>query len=210
MDTVTPNPFYPNRMGRIILLAMEEVIGRNGLNAVLNLAALPRYIGDYPPHNQDLDIPFDTIARLHNALERSYGPRGGRGLALRAGRACLKYGLREFGPELGLTDLAFRLLPLPAKIKVGSEAFAGFFNHFTDQRVRLETDSHFIHWVIERCPLCWGRQTDSPACHLAVGLLQEALYWVSGGKHFNVEETHCIARGDPACRIVIDQVPFDT
>ena len=35
-----------------------------------------------------------------------------------------------------------------------------------------------------------------PVCHLAVGLLQEALYWVSGGKVFNVEEKTCIAAGD--------------
>jgi predicted hydrocarbon binding protein len=49
---------------------------------------------------------------------------------------------------------------------------------------------------------------DDPACHLAVGLLQESLYWVSGGKIFNVQETHCIARGDPACTIAIGMTPI--
>jgi predicted hydrocarbon binding protein len=43
---------------------------------------------------------------------------------------------------------------------------------------------------------------------MAVGLLQESLYWLSGGKIFNVEETHCIARGDKACTIVIDRTPI--
>jgi len=38
--------------------------------------------------------------------------------------------------------------------------------------------------------------------------LQEALYWLSGGKVFNVEETACIAKGDPACTIVIDRIPL--
>ena len=32
--------FYPERMGRIILLAMEEVLGREGLNSVLQIASL--------------------------------------------------------------------------------------------------------------------------------------------------------------------------
>jgi predicted hydrocarbon binding protein len=41
-----------------------------------------------------------------------------------------------------------------------------------------------------------------------VGLLQEALYWVSGGKVFNVEEKTCIAAGDKVCTIEIDQSPI--
>ncbi len=203
-----PVYFYPNRMGRIILLAMEEILGHNGVNAVLNLAHLPNYIDQYPAYNQDLKFPFEHVSRLETALESAYGPRAGRGLSLRVGRACLKYGLREFGPELGLTDLAFRVLPLPTRLKVGSEALAGLFNQFTDQRVRLEVDKKHIYWHIERCPLCWERQADGPCCDLAVGLLQEALYWVSGGKYFLVEEKNCIACGDSTCTIVIDQTPM--
>jgi predicted hydrocarbon binding protein len=201
--------FYSNRMGRIILLAMEEILGHSGVNAVLNLAKLPGYINNYPPYNQDLKFPFKHVSYLQMGLENAYGPRAGRGLALRIGRACLKYGLREFGPELGLTDLAFRLLPLQSKLKTGSEALANLFNNFTDQRVHLETDEKYIYWNIERCPLCWERQTDGPCCHLAVGLLQEALFWVSGGKYFEAEEKKCVASGDSACTIFIDRTPLD-
>lgn len=200
--------YYPNRMGRIILLAMEEILSHNGVNAVLNVAELPEYIDRYPPHNQDLEVPFDHISAMQVSLENIYGPRAGRGLALRVGRACFKYGLREFGPELGLTDLAFRLLPLSTRLKQGSQAFAALFNNFTDQRVRLEYDQEHIYWHIERCPLCWGRQADGPVCSLAVGLLQEALYWVSAGKYFQVEEKSCLAAGDSTCTIVINQTPL--
>jgi predicted hydrocarbon binding protein len=200
---------YPNRMGRIILLAMEEILGHIGVNAVLNLAGLPEYIDHYPPHNQDLLIPFSHISSLQVGLEHAYGPRAGRGLALRVGRACFKYGLRDFGPELGLTDLAFRLLPLPARLTQGSRAFAALFNNFTDQRVRLESDEENIYWHIERCPLCWGRQAEQPLCHLTVGVLQESLLWVSGGKTFQVEEQACVACGDEACIIAITRTPLD-
>jgi predicted hydrocarbon binding protein len=41
-----------------------------------------------------------------------------------------------------------------------------------------------------------------------VGLLQEALYWVSGGKVFNVAEKTCVAAGDQACTIVVDESPI--
>src|SRR5258706_2793331 len=209
MDVHQPAFFYPNRMGRIILLALEEILGGNGVNAALNRESLSNVIGNYPPHNQDLEFPFQFVSRLQSVLDDMYGPRGGRGVALRAGRACFQYGLREFGPLLGLTDLTFRLLPLQTKLKMGANAFADIFNKYSDQRVRLEDKGKRIFWNIERCPLCWERHVESPACHMAVGVLQEALYWVSGGKYFNVEETHCIARGDSVCTIVIDKTPMN-
>lgn len=196
-------------MGRIILLAMEEVMGRNGVNAVLNLARLQYLINNYPPNNFDRQVKFEEVSGIQRALEEMYGPRGARGLALRAGRACFKYGLREFGPVLGIADLASRMLPLETKVKIGVEVFSETFNKFSDQVVRLsEDDDHFI-WVIERCPVCWERRASEPCCHLAVGILQESAYWVSNGKNFQIEETQCIAAGDPICSFNIGKRPLD-
>ncbi|HZM24656.1 MAG TPA: V4R domain-containing protein [Anaerolineales bacterium] len=199
---------YPNRMGRIILLSMEEVMGRNGVNALLKLASLSTLIENYPSDNTEPAFPFSTVSNLTEMLEQAYGPHGGRGLALRIGRACFNYGVRQYSTQLGLTEMAFRLLPLPIKLHAGASAFAELFNNFTDQRVRVEDDNEKILWHIERCPLCWERKSQDPVCHLAVGLLQEALYWLSGGKVFNVEEKTCIAAGDETCTIVIDQSPI--
>lgn len=200
--------YYPNRMGRIILLSMEEVMGRNGVNAILKLAALPSYMDAYPDDDTKLAFSFSTLGSITNTLEHAYGPHGGRGLALRVGRACFNYGVRQYGTQLGLTEMAFRLLPLPTKVSAGARVFAELFNNFTDQRVRVEEEDGKILWHIDRCPLCWERKAQDPVCHLAVGLLQEALYWLSGGKVFNVEEQTCIAMGDATCTIVIDQSPI--
>ncbi|MCC7358881.1 MAG: 4-vinyl reductase [Anaerolineales bacterium] len=201
--------FYPNKMVRIILLAMEEVMGRNGVNAVLNLAQLKHLVNSFPPNNFDRQVTFTDLGALLQALDEMYGPRGGHGLALRAGRACFKYGLKEFGPVLGISDLAFRLLPLPMKLKIGANVFAETFNKFTDQVVRLgEAEDRFL-WEITRCPVCWNRRTEAPCCVLAVGILQEALYWVSGGKNFEVYETTCVACGADRCTIVIEKKPLD-
>lgn len=194
--------FYPQKMGRIILLGMEEVIGKAGVNAVLEHAAL-----DVTAFNAQT-FSFDSVRQFHLALEQVYGPRGGRGLALRTGRACFKYGLKEYGSMLGLTEMAFRLLPLPTKLRTGARSFADLFNKHTGQEVRVEETETQIFWHIERCPLCWERTADEPICHLAVGLLQEALYWLSGGKVFSVEETACRARGDAHCTITIQKNPL--
>jgi predicted hydrocarbon binding protein len=184
-------------------------MGRNGVNAILNLAQLKHLVNNYPNNNFDRQVTFTELGAIMRCLDVMYGPRGGRGLALRAGRACFKYGLKEFGPVLGISDLAFRLLPLHMKLKVGADVFAETFNKFSDQVVRLgEAEDRFL-WDIVRCPICWGRRAETPCCFLAVGILQEALYWVSGGKNFEVYETACIACGDEACTIVIEKKPLD-
>jgi predicted hydrocarbon binding protein len=199
--------FYPQKAGRIILQAMEEVLGRNGMQAVLQLATLDSFL-DNNPSSLELSFSFQKVSSLQSALEQAYGPHGGRGVALRVGRACFKYGLKEFGSQLGLTKMAFRLLPLPTKLRLGAKSFADLFNKQTDQTVRVEETETKILWQIDRCPLCLGRHEAEPVCHLAVGLLQESLYWVSSGKVFNVEETACIARGDAACTIEIEKLPI--
>ncbi|HEX2697683.1 MAG TPA: V4R domain-containing protein [Anaerolineales bacterium] len=200
--------FYPERMGRIILQAMDEVLGREGMNPVLRTAGLATYIDHLPAALSDKAFSFETVSHLMESLEQTHGPQGGRGTALRIGRSCFQYGLREYGSMLGITEMAFRLLPLPAKFSIGAKSFADLFNKQTDQRVRIEEKNGTLLWHIERCPLCWGRHTDEPACHLAVGLLQECLYWMSGGKLFNVEEVACVGRGDSACTVLIDRTPL--
>jgi predicted hydrocarbon binding protein len=200
--------FYPPKMGRIMLLGMEELMGQNGVDAVLLLSSLENPNQSPSPADATRAFSFETISLLQVSLEQAYGPRGGRGLALRIGRACFKYGLKEYGLMLGLTEMTFRLLPLSIKLHIGAKTFADLFNKHTDQRVHIEEKDNEIFWHIERCPLCWERKAEEPVCHLAVGLLQESLYWLSGGKIFDVEETACIAKGDAACTIVIDQTPL--
>lgn len=194
--------FYPQKMGKVILLGLEEVIGKSGVASVLGLAGQNDFV------TLEKKVSFESVSLLQQTLEQAYGPRGGRGLALRTGRACFKYGIKEYGSLMGITEMAFRLLPLPTKLRVGAKSFADLFNKHTDQIVRIEENEQKFFWHIERCPLCWDRTTDEPVCHLAVGLLQEALYWLSGGKVFNVEQVSCVACGDTKCTIVFDKTPL--
>ena len=200
--------YYPNKMGRIVLTAMENIMGRHGVNAILNLAQLHNLVDNYPPNNLDLGFTFNEFSTIQQTIEEMYGVRGGRGLALRAGRETWKYALKEFMPVLGITDLAFRTLPLGIKIKIGLEVFAQTFNRFSDQRVRLGEDERGYLWIIEQCPICWERTSEAPCCHLAIGLLEQSLDWVSRGRRFLVQEVECVATGDEACTIIISKKPI--
>ncbi len=209
MDTIPPSGFYyPNKIARIFLLAMEEIMGKNGLNAVLNMAKQSNLIDNYPPDNLEKEFDFSQFSALNASLEEMYGPRGGRGLALRAGRATFAEGLRNFGALAGAGDLAFKVLPLGAKLHIGIPAMAKIFSTTSDQLSTVaEVGDHFVY-TIHRCPVCWGRTVDKPACFMAVGLLQEGLKWLSGGREFKVVQSTCHAVGDPVCDFNIYKEPI--
>ena len=199
---------FPSKMGRIVLLSLQDVMGEQALNTVLTMARLQDYVGNYPPNNFEGTFSFDELGRLLQALEQMYGVRSGRGLARKAGRAAFRLGVRDFGPLLGLADLAFRLLPLGMRLRIGLEVLAETFNKFTDHAVRVEDDDRYLRWTVSRCGVSWGRRSETPCCHLSVGILEEALYWVSGGQSFYVEEVACVAAGDPACVILTGKSPL--
>jgi len=106
---------YPNKFGLILVRALEEVMGRNGLNAILNLGGLSHYIEHPLPDNLEKGFDFAEVAAVNLALEDMYGPRGGRGLSLRVGRAIFADGLRNFGALAGVGDLALLADQRPAQ-----------------------------------------------------------------------------------------------
>lgn len=209
---MSPEPsglYYPNKFGLIVVRALEDVMGKNGVNAILNLAGLSHYIDNPLPDNLEKGFDFAEIAAVNKALEEMYGPRGGRGLSLRLGRAMFSDGLKNFGALAGVGDLAFKVLPLQAKLRIGIPAEAKIFSQISDQHSTVEeTENEFIY-TIHQCSECHGRSgADKPICFIAVGLLQESLKWVSGGNEFRVNESKCVALGDDVCEFVIQKEPI--
>jgi hypothetical protein len=201
--------YYPNKFARITIEALEEVMGKNGLNAILNLAGLAELINNYPPDNLEKEFDFAYFTAICIALEEMYGPRGGRGLALRAGRATFADALRGFGALAGVGDLAFKVLPLAAKLKIGLPAMANIFTQFSDQISNVYEEGDKYIYTMERCVMCWNRKADRPVCYVGQGLLQEGLRWLSGGLEFKVDISTCIAKGDDMGRYIVYKEPIN-
>lgn len=200
--------YYNNTIVRYTLEAMEEVMGRNGLNAILNLAGLSHLIDNYPPDDLKKEFEFSDFSALMGALEEMYGPRGGRGLQLRAGRVGFTRGVQKMAGMVGVSDLAFRVLPLNAKLKAGLPAMAMVFTRFSDQKSTVEDKGDYYAYTIHVCPVCWGRTADRPICFAAKGVIEEGLHWVSGGLKFRVEEIECVSMGGETCTFAIYKEPI--
>lgn len=201
--------FYPNKWARIILTSAEEVMGRAGVNAMLNMGHLEQYIDNYPPDNMKKQFPFRGVGQLQQAIWDMYGNRGARVFAVRAGEQAFIEGLAQFKSVASAAQVAMRVGSLEGKVKLGLEFFSKFFNTVSDQVVEVGEDEKYWIWRITRCPVCWERKAETPVCHLAIGVLQAALAWTTEDRKFRLLETECIAKGDEACVIKIEKVPVE-
>ncbi len=199
----------PNRLARITLETIEGLLMPKGMESLLTLAHLQYLIGNYPPANLERSFDFAEMGALNLGLEEFYGPRGGRGLALRAGRTIFANALSHFGALAGMEALAFKMLPVNLKLKVGLAAMARIFSDLSDQGCSVEEKAHEFHYLVHRNAVCWGRSgEEKPVCFMMVGILQEAMNRISGGREFRVDEADCLSAGGELCRFVIQKEPI--
>lgn len=183
-------------------------MGRAGLGLLLESVQLEHYAIHLPPDDLKREFPFESMAAFHIALEESYGSRGGRGMALRIGRAAFSLGFKRFGIMAGMNDPAFRALPLTERTHLGLEALAHIFNHFSDQHTRIEDAGETYQVVVLPSPVAWGRTSDKPVCHSLAGIIQECMRWASNGHEYTVIETTCQACGAEACTFSVGKAPL--
>lgn len=194
-----------NSLVRQALISMQEVMGENGLNAVLKSCGLERFVGNFPPNDLEPSIKASQYAQLNQAIEDFYG-RGGRGMLLRIGRASFQYGVREQAALLGIAGVALKLLPEKQRIKFILNGMADALKKSNSQvNAWLDESGDRLAYVESTCAVCNSRHSDHPICYLYIGSVSEAVKWATG-KDYEITETHCVAKGDEYCRFEVGDV----
>lgn len=189
-------------------MAMEDVMGHNGVSAVLNLAGLHDWVGNYPPSDLERSVDFSAFSAINATLLIMYGPRGGRGLARRSAWLSIKGLFSELDVFAGLAKLAESHPTVETALELGLPEIAAALDKMSDQKTSLEPASDHYTVIVDRCPVCWGQKATEPCCHAVVGWLEESLRWLTGGMSFEIVETHCEAMGDNACQFRISKQPL--
>jgi len=200
--TTREDTMIVNALVRQALTSAEEVMGENGLNAVLRSSELDRFIGNFPPDNLEPSINVSQYGKLNGAIEAFYG-RGGRGMLRRIGKASFQYAVREQAALLGIAGVALKLLPEKQRIKFILNSLAGALKKSNPQvKAWVEENDNKIAYIESTCGICYGRESEIPICHLYVGSIGEAVQWATG-KEYEITETHCLAKGDEYCRFEV-------
>jgi predicted hydrocarbon binding protein len=209
VTTTKSGLYYPNRLALVTFNALIEVMGKNGLNAILNYAQLQEYINQYPPDNLEKGFDFADFSAMQHALLEMYGEKGGQTFLKRAGRLTFSSCVCKQGALAGISSDAFRSLPLQTKLRIGLQAMARVFSQISDQVTIVDDDGDSYRYIVQQCPECWGlRDKEKAICSYGGGLLEEGLNYISGGSEFRVLETRCMAKGDAVCEYTIDKPPI--
>ncbi len=193
-----------NALVRQALVAAQEVMGENGLGAVLCSCGLERFAGNFPPDDMNPSIQTSQYARLNAAIEEFYG-RGGPGILKRIGKASFEYAVREQSALLGIAGVALKLLPERQRIKFILNSMVGALKKSNSQvEAWVDDTGERVAYLESTCAICHSRHSEKPICHLYVGSIGEAVRWATG-REYRIIETHCIARGDPYCRFEVGE-----
>ena len=193
-----------NSLVRQALTSAQEVMGDNGLNAVLRTSGLERFIGNLPPNNLEPSIQASQYAKLNQAIEDFYG-RAGKGMLRRIGKASFQYAVREQAALLGVAGVALKLLPEKQRIKFILNGMVDALKKSNPQvDARLDESGGKLAYIESTCAICHSRHSETPICYLYVGSIGEAVKWATGKEH-EIIETHCLAKGDPYCRFEVGE-----
>jgi hypothetical protein len=204
MMTAREDAVIINSLVRQALTSAQEVMGDNGLNAVLRASGLERFIGNFPPNDLEPSIHASQYAQLNQAIEDFYG-RGGRGMLRRIGKASFQYGVREQSALLGVAGVALKLLPERQRIKFILNGMVDALKKSNPQvNAWVDESGNRLAYIESTCAICHSRHSDKPICHLYVGSIAEAVRWATG-RDFEITETHCLAKGDTYCRFEVGE-----
>ncbi len=200
--TMPTDRLLPNKRIRRVLLAIQEVMGRNGLNAMLQLARLDRFINALPPDDAVADVRASEYAALIQAVETQFGSSA-RGQLNRIGQ-------RTFRQIVSAESLTWRwiaisngLLPPRRKLRRALKQLAKNMAE-PDGHVAVYSDDQRLVLVDETSDGTAGRARKTESCWLTLGQIQECACWALGAP-YDVAEVSCKAKGDQACKFEIGE-----
>jgi predicted hydrocarbon binding protein len=195
---------FPNRTVRNFLHALEDVTGKNGVSAVLNLAGLSSWVDHFPADDMEQGVDFAEVSAIQAALEEVYGARAGRAFSRRSAAAMTQawghVAPLEGQPPGGAT---------PQTMLQALTSLAEAVSRSSDAACSAHETPEGLFFTVTRCPVCWGRSSQEHICSMIGGILEETLRSPFPGQGMVVEETQCIARGDSACQFSLNKAPAD-
>lgn len=176
---------------RVTLDATEEVMGKNGMKALMNYAGMSRLFENMPDYSPEKGFTDDDLKAIDQSFLKILGVSGTMALYRVIGRTTGRYPI-----ELGIFD-GFRDLPPDEKLLSVIEQIPIFTGRGT-----VFTEGDTIVYDNPLCAFCEGQESKKPICSFVSGLIDEFIAW-SGKEGRRAVETRCKAMGFDSCRYEI-------
>lgn len=199
----------PNSFLHFTLRGIQEIMGKNGLNSILNITGLMKFKDNFPPNNEEIESDAVDVGKLIRGTLDLIGENGVKAILKNAGRKGYRMSLDE-NPEI-----MDALLAELKKLSTDRERIASLMGAITYDANRIFGEGHQELVPIEdgfevriaECEWCWGiTGMTRPVCFAELGLEEEAIFWATG-KYYDVTEIACRAMGADRCIFHISGVP---
>ena len=203
----------PAMLLNILFTQVEDMMGHRSLTMLLRQAGLDEYVDAMPPMDDTPTITVDQYSELLASIYEIFGARGAKPIFLRGGRLGAAEIRRQRPAQFAIGGAALRLLPTVKRMRIVLEKLVAQGEEMYGATYHLAEEENAFLLSIESCHYCAaithhaqaaGRQISRPVCHIPTAIIAEMIEWATGQKHL-VEETACIATGDPACRFRISK-----
>ncbi len=180
---------------RLTLDSAEEVLGINGLKAILNFSKMAHLLENKPDYSFEKNFTDDEFRAVSSSFAEVLGLDGGRAIFRLIGKAMGKNAIK-----IGAYESLKELLP-DEKLFKAIELYS-----LVSGRGKVMREGDVIVFDNPQCTLCAKVKHDHPICSLYNGYLDTTVEW-SGVTGKKTVETACMAMGDKSCRFEV--LPVD-
>ncbi len=201
----------PNSLIYVTLITIDDLIGVNGRNSILNISGLSKFRDNPPPNNAEIESNAVDFSAIVKGTIDVIGMSGAKAIMRNSGRRGFQF-VVEKSPELfGLVGIELkklgsddeRIMAINSAISYETNRIFGEGH----QEFKKTDDGYEIR--INRCSWCHAiHGTSAPVCFAEEGFDDEAVFWATGKRH-KVVETECRAMGADACVFTISGKPIE-
>jgi hypothetical protein len=199
---MTDNDLMPNNLMYFILARLEDLVGKNGTDAVLKYAGLDRFIGNYPPCDFNMVEPMENIYAIVRSLMDIYGENGYLSLIRGVGTQTFFAMLMELPWLLEVEDGAMDGLSPKEQFKLMYKTYNEKWAVAVGVHTKMEILEDQIIDSSSECTSCRGLKATRPICIHVIDFYKGMAKYLNVEK-IHIEETRCMAVGDDVCQFVM-------
>jgi predicted hydrocarbon binding protein len=190
----------PDKLVHSYLIALEDLLGKHGVNTLLNLSGLSGWIDDYPSQENQSTVSYEDFTHIQVSLEDIYGERTGQNLSRRASHASFV--------DVGASLLEFEETDLSVqedleKVKDVLNAFTAIFDRSESGDVSWSGQDNELAIHFQTCPNCVNRESNGVICQACVGWIEGLFELIGAGESIEIVESSCLAAGGSSCSFII-------
>jgi hypothetical protein len=198
-----------NRVSQLVLSGLKEIIGVSELAKIVSRIVHGEKATSQEINHEIPDVPDCDLEKMQVIMENQFGQKGMQGLMVRSGRASCKFFVKEYGSSMKVTSMEYRLLPSKKRLMIGLQAAAGLWSELFTAKISVVDQGDYWVWQETEpekknsCPHL------SQNCYFTIGLIQEYLSWMSGGKVFSVKKADPRVQEQVISCLRINKQPID-